>query len=130
MNGDSIRSGSTRLNKTDASAIIMGSVKAPQAFVQIRWEWMAMVAAQLGLAVLFLGMTVAVTYRARMQVIKCSSLATLCALDKNTRECIGGIEDVEGLKVKAKTATVRLQQGLNGAALWLGMQRDGSGRGS
>jgi len=103
----------------------MGTVKTPQAFVKIRWEWMAMVAAQLALTALFLVMTMVHTHRAEMQVIKCSSLATLCALDKNTREHIGDLDDLEGLKNKATCLTVRLQRGASGVALWLGMQRDG-----
>lgn len=85
-----------------------------------------MVAAQLALTALFLAITMASTYRSHMQVIKCSSLATMCALDKNTREHIGGIDDLEGLKEKAKCLTVRLQRGASGVALWLGMQREAS----
>ena len=50
----------------------------------------------------------------------------MCALDKNTREHIGGIDDLEGLKEKAKCLTVRLQRGASGVALWLGMQREAS----
>ncbi|KAK1753682.1 hypothetical protein QBC47DRAFT_304021 [Echria macrotheca] len=120
-----IRSGNTRLNKTDASAVVTGIVKTQQPFVVIRWEWMAMVAAQLGLTALFLVITMIYTHRAQMQVIKCSSLATLCALDSNTRGHIGGIDDLEGLKEKAKCLAVRLQRGASGIALWLGMLRDG-----
>ena len=119
-----IRSGNTKLNKTDASAIVIGTVKTPQAFVEIRWGWMTMVAAQLVLTALFLGMTGVYTHRMHMQVIKASSLATLCALDKNTREHIGGINDLEGLKERAKCLAVRLQKGPSGIALWLGMLRD------
>ncbi|KAK3339719.1 hypothetical protein B0T25DRAFT_466605 [Lasiosphaeria hispida] len=123
--GNVAKSTTNLLNKTDASAIVIGTVKTPQVFVEIRWEWMAMVAAQLVLTLLFLGMTVVTTHRAQMQVIKCSSLAMLCALDRNTRDHIGGINDLEGLKRKAKCLAVRLQRGGSGIALWLGMQRDG-----
>ncbi|KAK4445359.1 hypothetical protein QBC34DRAFT_451388 [Podospora aff. communis PSN243] len=124
-----IRSGNTRLNKTDTSAIVIGTVKTRQAFVEIRWEWMAMVAVQLALTALFLILTMVFTHRAHMQVIKCSSLATLVALDGNTRDHIGGIDDLEGLKENAPRLAVRLQRGTNGIAVWLGMMRHSTGPG-
>jgi hypothetical protein len=64
-----------------------------------------------------------------MQVIKCSSLATLVALDRNTRDHIGGIDDLEGLKENAPCLAVRLQRGASGIAIWFGMMRDSTGPG-
>jgi hypothetical protein len=89
---------------------------------------MAIVAVQLALTALFLGMTIMYTHHAQIQVIKCSSLATLCALDKNTREHIGGIDNLEGLKENARCLAVRLQRGASGIAVWLGMLRDSDGQ--
>jgi len=86
-----------------------------------------MVAVQLALTALFLILTMVYTHRAHMQVIKSSTLATLVALDRNTREHIGGIDDLEGLKENAPCLAVRLQRGASGIALWLGMMRDDNG---
>jgi hypothetical protein len=88
---------------------------------------MAMVAVQLALTALFLILTMVYTHRAHMQVIKSSTLATLVALDRNTREHIGGIDDLEGLKENGSCLAVRLQRGASGIALWLGMMRDDNG---
>ncbi len=82
-----------------------------------------MLATQVVLTTLFLILTVTTTYRAQMQVLKCSSLATLCALDKETREQVGGIEDINVLKKRAKKIKVNLERGESGAALWLGAPR-------
>ena len=103
--------------------MVRGTVSIPQAFVKIHWEWMAVLATQLALTALFLILTISATYTSRMQVIKSSSLATLCALDKSTHQYIGGFDDLEGLNKKAKDLGVRLERGSSGVALWLGMQQ-------
>ncbi|KAK0725856.1 hypothetical protein B0H67DRAFT_571729 [Lasiosphaeris hirsuta] len=118
-----IRQGSTRTGTGAAKAVVAGTVFAPQAFVKIHWEWIAMLAAQLVLTTVFLVLTATATHRARMQVIKSSSLATLCALDKATRQHVGGINDLDSLNQKAKMLGVRLERGSSGVALWLGMRR-------
>jgi len=82
-----------------------------------------MLAVQLVLTALFLALTVLTTQRAKVQVIKCSSLATLCALDKTARQHVGGINDLESLGKKAKVLGVRLERGSSGVALWLGIGR-------
>ncbi|KAK4656893.1 hypothetical protein QC762_0040260 [Podospora pseudocomata] len=122
-----VRAGTTRLSRPES--VVQGSVYAPQAFVRIRWEWMGMLTTQLVLTTLFLVLTVAATYMSRVQVIKSSSLATLCALDDETRQDIGGIGDgVDKLEQKAKKVSVRLERSRHGdiedsagrPALWLG----------
>ncbi|KAK0654739.1 hypothetical protein B0T16DRAFT_432514 [Cercophora newfieldiana] len=112
---------------TPSSLIVNGTVYTPQSFVSIHWEWTSMLAVQLVLTFLFLGLTMLATHKAQMQVIKCSSLATLCALDKNSRGHVGGINDLDSLAKKAKMIGVKLERGSSGVALWLGM---GRGRGS
>ncbi|KAK0658496.1 hypothetical protein QBC41DRAFT_331942 [Cercophora samala] len=121
-----VRDGTTRLAKPES--VVRGSVYAPQAFVKIRWEWMGMLTTQLVLTTLFLVLTVVATYMSRVQVIKSSSLATLCALDEETRRDIGGIGDgVDQLEKRAKKVPVRLERrgdvedSASGAVVWLGI---------
>ncbi|KAK3695708.1 hypothetical protein B0T22DRAFT_369542 [Podospora appendiculata] len=114
---------STRQTRPAAENTIHGTVKTPQAFVKINWEWTSLLAAQLGLTAVFLGLTIARTRAARMQVIKSSSLATLCALDKATRLQVGGLHDLVALERQARTVGVKLERGSSGVALWLGMRR-------
>ena len=82
-----------------------------------------MLASQLFLTVVFLILTMVVTYTERIQVIKGSSLAPLCAMDWATRQYVGGIDDLDALNQKVKILRVRLERGSSGVALWLGMQR-------
>lgn len=96
---------------------------SPQTFVHVRWEWLGMLASQLVLTAVFLAFTMLSTRRAHMQVIKCSSLATLCALDKTTRQHVGGINDLDSLEQKAKMLGVHLERNSSGVALWLGVRR-------
>jgi hypothetical protein len=85
-----------------------------------------MLAVQLVLTFIFLGLTMLATHKAQMQVIKCSSLATLCALDKNARGHVGGINDLDSLGKKARMFGVRLERGSSGVALWLATGRGAS----
>ncbi|KAK3337607.1 hypothetical protein B0T19DRAFT_481899 [Cercophora scortea] len=94
---------STRQTRPPSENTVHGTVSTPQAFVKINWEWTSLLAAQLALTAVFLALTIARTHVARMQVIKSSSLATLCALDKATRQQVGGVHDLDALERKAKT---------------------------
>lgn len=114
----SLREGTTRLGLPES--VVSGTVFTPQAFVNIHWEWMAMLGVQLLLAAIFLTLIIARTYVLRMQVIKNSSLATLCALDKNTRQQIGSFGDLDGLSKRARHIEVKLERDKDGVALWLG----------
>lgn len=103
-----VKTGTTRLGRDEK---VNGTAYVPQAFVKVRWEWMAMLAAQLVLTGVFLGATAGITGRARMHVVKSSSLATLCALDEATRRVAAGeVRDLRRLKVWARGAGVRLDQ--------------------
>ncbi|KAK5651785.1 hypothetical protein OQA88_11652 [Cercophora sp. LCS_1] len=115
-----VREGNTRLNETDGSAIVTGVVMTPQSFVRIRWEWLAMLIAQLALTALFLLLTMSSSHREEIQVIKCSSLATLCALDEGARREIGGLDDLRDLTERAKRSHVRLD--CEGSAIALRIQ--------
>ncbi|KAK3998126.1 hypothetical protein QBC44DRAFT_254497, partial [Cladorrhinum sp. PSN332] len=102
-----VREGTTRLGRDE---IVKGTVFTPQSFVKVRWEWMAMLATQLVLTGVFLGITMGVTCRARLQVVKNSSLATLCALDEEIRRGAGGVGCLEGSQKWAKGVGVHLER--------------------
>jgi len=125
----SVRQGNTRLPLPPSSpslpslSLVPGKVYTPQSFITIHWEWTSMLAVQLALTLIFLVLTIYTTHQAQMQVIKCSSLATLCALDKGARGHVGGINDLDSLGKKARMVGVRLERGSGGVAVWLGMGR-------
>ncbi|KAH6856284.1 hypothetical protein B0I37DRAFT_366999 [Chaetomium sp. MPI-CAGE-AT-0009] len=112
-----LRQCNTLLGRRDAAAIVKGSVITSQAYVQVRWVWMTPLAAQLILTGAFLIFTVSATRRARMQVVKCSSLALLYALDEPTRQCVGSIKDLESMTQMARMAGVRLERSTSQMAL-------------
>jgi hypothetical protein len=89
--------------------------------VQIHWSWIAMLAAQLVLTGFFLTAIMVETHSARMQILKSSTLATLCGLSKACRMQLGGIHDVSTLKKRAESLDVKLERGSSGVALWLGV---------
>jgi len=106
------------------TAVVNGTVLTAQTFVSIRWGFIAMLAAQLILATLFLVSTIVQTHLSHTQILKGSALATLCGLDGDTRKALGGMEDVKLLSVKARQLKVTLEKRVDGAALWLRMFRD------
>ncbi len=73
-----------------------------------------MLVAQLSLVMLFFVATVAQTYMSRMQVIKGSTLATMCALDSETRAALGDSKDPGGISRRAADMSVRLERGGGG----------------
>jgi hypothetical protein len=63
------------------------------------------------------------TRRAGMQVIKGSSVATLIALDRQTRAHLGGMYDLNEANKVAGKINVRLQRDVSGVGISLGMMR-------
>jgi len=101
-------------------------VRGPKPYVQIRWVWLVFLCLELLLSTLFLVGTIVVTKRSRMQIIKCSSLATMCALDEPTRRRLGDIHDLEAVEDTARRTNVRLEKAVSGLAVWLsGSRRSG-----
>jgi hypothetical protein len=49
-----------------------------------------------------------------MQILKGSSLATMCALSPGIKIQLGGMGDMEGVKQRAKGISVRLERGADG----------------
>ena len=82
-----------------------------------------MLAAQLALTLVFIVATIVSTRASGVQILKGSSLATMCGLDKNTRKYLGDINDLKKLGGRAEDVRVRMEKGSSGMALWLAMEK-------
>ena len=96
-----------------------GTAYTSQTFVRVHWGWVSMLGGQLVLTSAFLLAIMWESWRAKMQVLKSSTLATMCALDSTGRDAVGGISSPSGMERKAKELGVRLGRDPSGNALWL-----------
>ena len=104
--------GPTFLNQDNST--IIGTAYAQQTLIRIRWAYISLLAVQLGLTIIVLLFTIVATYRNRMQILKGNSLATMCALSQGVKTELGGMEDMERLKRRAKGMRVGLERGADG----------------
>jgi hypothetical protein len=95
------KEGPTFLNQDNST--ITGTAYAPQTLIHIRWPYVAFLAIQLCFTIIVLLCTIIATYRSRIQILKGSSLATMCALSQRVKTELGGVEDMNRLEKKAKT---------------------------
>src|SRR5277367_2842452 len=96
------------------NSTITGTAYALQTLIRIRWPYISLLVVQLGLTIMVLLFTIVATYRSRMQILKGNSLATMCALSQEVKTQLGGMEDMEALKIRAKETIVRLEMGADG----------------
>jgi hypothetical protein len=96
------------------NSTIAGIAYAPQTLINIRWLYISFLAAQLGLTIIVLLFTIVATYRSHTQILKGNSLATMCALSQEVKTELGGMEDMERLKRRAKGVRVGLERGADG----------------
>ena len=96
------------------NSTITGTAYAQQTLIRIRWPYLSLLAAQLGLTIIILLFTIVATYRSRMQILKGNSLATMCALSQGIKAELGGMGDMESLKGRAKGMRVGLERGTDG----------------
>jgi hypothetical protein len=96
------------------NSTITGIAYASQILINIRWLYISFLAAQLGLTIIVLLFTIVATSRSRMQILKGNLLATMCALSQGVKTELGGMEDMERLKERAKGMTVGLERGVDG----------------
>jgi hypothetical protein len=96
------------------NSTITGTSYAQQTLIRIRWPYISFLAVQLGLTIIVLLFTIVATHRSRMQILKGNSLATMCALSQGAKTKVGGMEDIEGLKKRAKGMRVGLERGADG----------------
>lgn len=61
-----------------------GQTLVPETFVRVRWEWLAFVAIQVGLSILFLITIACQTVHLGLDVVKSSNMSELFALRHNT----------------------------------------------
>ena len=90
------------------SFAVSGSAWASETFVSVRWGWIAYMAVEILLATLFLALTVVYTRRLKMHVLKSSPLATLLALNDETRLTVGGITTPKRFRSNARSVKVNL----------------------
>ncbi|KAB5566193.1 hypothetical protein GE09DRAFT_1284036 [Coniochaeta sp. 2T2.1] len=121
-----IRSGDTRYMGDNAKkATVFGTVYSPQTFVRIRWEYIGLLATQIGLTSCFLVAMVVVTSFSGTQQLKGSSLVTMTALSDDTRRHLVEKGDQEDqLKSRAERLTVRLQRDGNGSIALVNARED------
>jgi hypothetical protein len=104
--------GPTFLNQDNST--IIGTAYAPQTLIHIRWPYISFLAVQVCLTIVVLIFTMIATCRSHMQILKGSSLATMCALNEKAKAKLGGVGDMDTLKSKAKELNVKLQRGAAG----------------
>ena len=78
--------------------------------MKIQWGWLTFLAVQLGISILYLAITMRLTYSYNVQVLKSSSLATMLALEASTQAGIGKITSIDEAKKIAKTTSTKLMQ--------------------
>ena len=96
-----------------------GTAYTSQTFVRVHWGWVSMLGAQLVLTSAFLLAIMWESWRARIQILKSSTLATMCAMDSTGRDAVGGIVNGSDMEKRAKELGVRLGRAPVGDALWL-----------
>ncbi len=94
---------------TNSSGAVTGTTLEARTIIRVRWSWLALLATQLVLAIAFLIATAVATHSSGVQILKGSSLATLCVLDDATRDRLGKVEDVRELYRHARGLAVRLE---------------------
>lgn len=75
------------MRNSDPDGEFHGSPLYMQTFVIVRWEWLAFIVAQIGLAIVFLVMVAIHTAKLDVSVVKSSNVAELFALQSG----LGGI---------------------------------------
>ncbi|KAK3346472.1 hypothetical protein B0T25DRAFT_583661 [Lasiosphaeria hispida] len=94
---------------TNSSGAVLGEALSARAVVRVRWAWLALLAAQLLLAIVFLIGVIVTTHRDGVQVIKSSAIATLCVLEDGTKGRLGPVGDVKQLSSLAGDVRVKLR---------------------
>ncbi|KAK5652179.1 hypothetical protein OQA88_10822 [Cercophora sp. LCS_1] len=96
---------------------VSGTVLVETTFVRVRWEWLAYLLVELGLACVFLVGVIGWTAFTRAETLGGSALATLCALDEGTRQTLGQLGDYEELRRRAQRIRMQLVGGPEGLVL-------------
>lgn len=76
-------------------------------YVNVRWEWLAFLAAELILTGAFILATIIATRALAVPVLKSSALAALLAPDKQVQQAMGAVDDITVAENKAKLIHAR-----------------------
>ncbi|KAH8645716.1 hypothetical protein BX600DRAFT_477876 [Xylariales sp. PMI_506] len=104
---------------SDSNSGVSGTVFTAQSIVVVRWSWLALLGCQIVLSAVLLAATIAMTRAYGLKGLKDSSMATICALDPDTRAALGPLNDLSGIKKRVKTTKVRLQRNSSDIPTWL-----------
>ena len=94
---------------SDLIETLPGIASANKVYIQIVWPWMLLPIASIILSLVFLVLTMSLTKRRKIPVLKSSLLATLLGLDTDTRRDLGGITSAAAMEKHAGRQNVRLE---------------------
>ncbi|KAH8880476.1 hypothetical protein GQ53DRAFT_833222 [Thozetella sp. PMI_491] len=90
-------------NSSENSFAINGSAMVIENYVSIRWGWIAFLGSQVLLGIVFFVITVAVTVRRDVRVLKNCALAALSALSIESRATLGGLAAIDSMQKRSKS---------------------------
>jgi hypothetical protein len=90
---------------------VYGETFAAQTIINVRWGWLSLLAVQVMLTAVILAVMVRMTTASGVQVLKDSSLATMCFLDPDTRTALGPVDDFKTVRERARSVKVTLGRG-------------------
>ncbi|KAK3936861.1 hypothetical protein QBC46DRAFT_394072 [Diplogelasinospora grovesii] len=109
-----------------SNGTVSGTVLTEQTFIRVDWKWLTFLAGQILSSAVFVIAIAVWNHKEGIQAFKTSSLATMAALDEESRTYLGGFKDFTGLLDRAARLNVRLKKGsTSGLALWLATVKDG-----
>lgn len=86
-----------------------GIASTIEVYIQIVWPWMIVPVASIFLSLIFLVLTMSLSKRRKIPVLKSSLLAALLGLDTDTRRDLGGITSAAAMEKHAGQRNVRLE---------------------
>jgi len=89
---------------------VRGKALQASTVIVVQWPWLSLLATQLVLAIVFLVGTVVATHGSSVQIVKSSSIATLCVLDESAKSQLGPVGDLKELAANAGLVKVKLER--------------------
>lgn len=86
-----------------------GIATTNEVYIQIVWPWMILPIASVSLSLIFLMLTMSLTKRRKIPVLKSSLLAALLGLDTDSRKALGSITSAAAMEQHAGQQNVRLE---------------------
>ncbi|KAH8886103.1 hypothetical protein GQ53DRAFT_845189 [Thozetella sp. PMI_491] len=98
---------------------VRGTVYSPIVVVRVRWEWLSLLLSQVLLTGVVLFSTFRMSRTSGVSHPRDTSVATMCALEKNTRDILCQASDVEDRERRATMINVKLEAYGNTGLLFL-----------